>query len=190
MEFLTTYGWAFLVIIVAVAGLGYFGVFDFTQYLPSSFVINGGDLSGGEAFKISVRTDGSWTGAYPGGESIQMQIRNNLIKPIEITGFKIIEKGMEGGTYCVNDIGTNEITFASSTNRRYYHGLSLPLIPGGNTQTVKVWLKYLDGGKDICGIYQNLGKKKKFIFQIEYKIGNSDIKKVVDGEATVTVNSV
>ncbi len=32
MEFLTTYGWAFLVIIVAVAGLSYLGVFDFSEY--------------------------------------------------------------------------------------------------------------------------------------------------------------
>ena len=32
MEFLTTYGWAFLVIIVAISGLYYMDVFDFTYY--------------------------------------------------------------------------------------------------------------------------------------------------------------
>jgi uncharacterized protein (UPF0333 family) len=36
MEFLTTYGWAFLIIIVAIAGLTYFGVFDFRNKLPDA----------------------------------------------------------------------------------------------------------------------------------------------------------
>jgi len=34
LEFLTTYGWAFLVILVAIGGLSYFGVFDFSKYSP------------------------------------------------------------------------------------------------------------------------------------------------------------
>ena len=34
LEFLTTYGWAFLVILVTISALYYFGVFDFSKYLP------------------------------------------------------------------------------------------------------------------------------------------------------------
>ena len=33
-EFLTTYGWAFLVITITIGTLYYFGIFDFAQYLP------------------------------------------------------------------------------------------------------------------------------------------------------------
>jgi hypothetical protein len=34
LEFLTTYGWAFLVILVMIGALAYFGVLDPTRYLP------------------------------------------------------------------------------------------------------------------------------------------------------------
>lgn len=34
LEFLTTYAWAFLVILTTISALYYFGVFDFSKYLP------------------------------------------------------------------------------------------------------------------------------------------------------------
>ena len=34
LEFLTTYAWAFLVILIAIAALYYFGIFDFSKFLP------------------------------------------------------------------------------------------------------------------------------------------------------------
>jgi len=34
LEFLTTYAWAFLVILITIAALYYFGIFDFDRYLP------------------------------------------------------------------------------------------------------------------------------------------------------------
>lgn len=34
LEFLTTYAWAFVVITVTISALYYFGIFDFSNYLP------------------------------------------------------------------------------------------------------------------------------------------------------------
>ena len=34
LEFLTTYGWAFLTIVITISALYYFGVFDFGKFLP------------------------------------------------------------------------------------------------------------------------------------------------------------
>ena len=34
LEFLTTYAWAFLVIVITISALYYFGIFDFGRYLP------------------------------------------------------------------------------------------------------------------------------------------------------------
>ena len=34
LEFLTTYAWAFIVIIVTIGSLYYFGVFDFSHFVP------------------------------------------------------------------------------------------------------------------------------------------------------------
>ncbi len=42
MEFLMTYGWAILVVLVAIAALAYFGVLRPGQYLPSSCMIGSG----------------------------------------------------------------------------------------------------------------------------------------------------
>ena len=36
LEFLSTYAWAFVVILVTVSSLYYFGIFDFSRYLPQS----------------------------------------------------------------------------------------------------------------------------------------------------------
>ncbi|MBI2652323.1 hypothetical protein HYX00_02550 [Candidatus Woesearchaeota archaeon] len=38
LEFLTTYAWAFIVITVTIGALYYFGIFDFSKYLPQKCV--------------------------------------------------------------------------------------------------------------------------------------------------------
>ena len=38
LEFLTTYGWAFLVITITVSSLYYFGISDFGKYLPQKCI--------------------------------------------------------------------------------------------------------------------------------------------------------
>lgn len=41
LEFLTTYGWAFLIILVMIGGLSYFGVLDVSQFVPDSCKLGG-----------------------------------------------------------------------------------------------------------------------------------------------------
>ena len=38
LEFLTTYAWAFIVIVVTISALYYFGIFDFDRYLPQKCI--------------------------------------------------------------------------------------------------------------------------------------------------------
>lgn len=38
LEFLTTYAWAFIVIMIAIGALYYFGIFDFGKYLPQKCI--------------------------------------------------------------------------------------------------------------------------------------------------------
>lgn len=51
MEFLMTYGWAILVVLVAIGALAYFGVLNPSQFLPSSCTLAPG--MGCDDFKIS-----------------------------------------------------------------------------------------------------------------------------------------
>ncbi len=54
MEFLMTYGWAILVVLVAIGALAYFGVLNPSRFLPNSCTIVPG--IGCDDFKISAAT--------------------------------------------------------------------------------------------------------------------------------------
>jgi len=54
MEFLMTYGWAILVVLVAISALAYFGVLSPGKFLPSSCTITSG--MGCDDFKITPTT--------------------------------------------------------------------------------------------------------------------------------------
>ena len=54
MEFLMTYGWAILVVLVAIGALAYFGVLNPSKFLPSSCTIGPG--MGCDDFKVTANT--------------------------------------------------------------------------------------------------------------------------------------
>lgn len=54
MEFLMTYGWAILVVLVAIGALAYFGVLNPSSFLPSSCTIGPG--IGCDDYKVSTGT--------------------------------------------------------------------------------------------------------------------------------------
>lgn len=74
LEFLTTYGWAFLIIIVLFAALAYFGILDPSKLLPSR--CNFGSELKCEDFGIF--TDG-----------VILRLKNNLEKTIVIEGINV-----------------------------------------------------------------------------------------------------
>ena len=79
LEFLTTYAWAFLIILVMIGGLTYFGVLD-----PSSFSGGGSCVSGSEFLCKS----GSITQSFQG-----VILRNNLPESIIISNSSIYKNG-------------------------------------------------------------------------------------------------
>ncbi|MEA3399341.1 MAG: hypothetical protein U9R00_02395, partial [Patescibacteria group bacterium] len=89
LEFLTTYGWAFLVILVMIGGLAYFGVFNFSDKLPDSCSLSN-KLSCGSVFVITDNTT----------NTLQMQVHNNDLSKVTITDVSLIEKSLDGGTEC------------------------------------------------------------------------------------------
>ena len=54
MEFLMTYGWAILVVLIAIGALAYFGVLNPSRYLPNSCIIGTG--FGCEDYKVNATT--------------------------------------------------------------------------------------------------------------------------------------
>lgn len=67
MEFLMTYGWAILVVLVAIGALAYFGVLNPSRFLPSSCTITPG--IGCDDFKV---TNGATF------DTVQVVMRNGM----------------------------------------------------------------------------------------------------------------
>jgi hypothetical protein len=81
LEFLTTYGWAFLVILVMIGALAYFGVLN-----PDRFVTNYCKLDGQiECNSIALGTD-----------NISINIKNNLGQQVNITRIEVKESEYTG----------------------------------------------------------------------------------------------
>jgi len=74
LEFLTTYAWAFLSIMVTIGALYYFGVFDFAKFLPQQCTFP----SQFECIDFAYVDD-----------IIRFRLVNNLGEPIDVTSYGI-----------------------------------------------------------------------------------------------------
>lgn len=95
LEFLTTYGWAFLVILIMIGALAYFGVLDPERFIPQRCQIAAPFACDGENYQIS---DSS--------PQFAVRIRNSLNKPFTIdeVEFKLISNTT--WTNCTGSGGT------------------------------------------------------------------------------------
>ena len=91
LEFLTTYGWAFLVILVMIGALSYFGVLDPSRFLPDKCIFGTGVGACADAV------------ASNSGNQVQATIINSLGQDIKIQGITIAAQGISGvcATPCV-----------------------------------------------------------------------------------------
>ena len=74
LEFLTTYVWAFLVIAITLGALYYFGIFDFSKYLPQKCVFT----SQFKCLDFSLKPAG-----------VRIKLVNNLGEDIRVTSLQI-----------------------------------------------------------------------------------------------------
>ena len=70
LEFLTTYGWAFLVILIMIGALSYFGVLDPSRFLPDKCIFGAG-LGACQEFTAF-------------GDSVVFKITNDFGSPINL----------------------------------------------------------------------------------------------------------
>ena len=90
MEFLMTYGWAILVVLIAIGALAYFGVLNPSRFLPRSCTLMPGlDC---DEFKVDVSDD-----------QVQIFIRNGIGDSIDFSGLGI-DMNANGVT---TDVGTD-----------------------------------------------------------------------------------
>ena len=80
LEFLTTYAWAFLVITITIGALYYFGIFDFSKFLPQKCIFP----SQFECIDFSFV-----------GDEIKLRLVNNLGEEINVNSIAITNEAAD-----------------------------------------------------------------------------------------------
>ena len=164
MEFLTTYGWAFLVILLVIGGLAYFDVFNVSRVLPDGCSIDGAAFDCSDIFAV----DDDTTAGDTGGQAT-LQVRNNLQRLVTIVQIDFIERSLNDGQF-----GATCTTAFSPTT-----------INPGQQAELDIDLTQPVGGS--CGVLENIDQKKTFDFRITYTQQGSSIQQIAKGSVTTTV---
>ena len=90
MEFLMTYGWAILIVVIAVAALAAFGVFNPQRFAQERCV--------GESTKFACASNTIAIELLETGSSLQLDLRNGAGETVIITGVSPRDSGGSCGT--------------------------------------------------------------------------------------------
>ena len=90
MEFLMTYGWAILVVLVAIGALAYFGVLSPDKLLPEKCMISSGSGLFCDKFSITAAT------------SITLKAKNSLADAVTVTTASEISDGTNSCALAAN----------------------------------------------------------------------------------------
>ena len=103
LEFLTTYGWAFLVILIMISALAYFGILSPSKILPNR--CNFG--SEFQCLDYQIAYVGATTGTF------NLRIKNNIGEPIDVSSITLSSEGTTA--YACTTPATNPAGWKSGT---------------------------------------------------------------------------
>lgn len=124
IEFLTTYGWAILVVIVAIGALAYFGLFSPDQVLPSTCITS----EGFNCVEYKVQDNGT----------IYLNIQNNAGIDVNLVLISI------KGNNCTNLSSYGKLNSGSSTGLYGYH-----CVLEGNKIKADIIINYIKAGESV-----------------------------------------
>ncbi len=103
LEFLTTYGWAFLVILIMIGTLAYFGILSPSKILPNRCTF-GAEFSC-QDFKIDAT-----------GNTFRLRLKNNVGEPISVSAITLSSEGSTAFACAYTNLpGALPYTFATGT---------------------------------------------------------------------------
>lgn len=138
LEFLTTYGWAFLVILVMIGALAYFGVLDPQKYLPQRC-----------QFGTELQCEQYTLDSTPVGNDIaRFQLRNSFPDDIYVDNiqWKSPETDDTGYTDCDNMAGFAGVTIGHDSINTVECQLPDTTLKQGTKQRVQFKITYSKGG--------------------------------------------
>ena len=137
LEFLMTYSWAILVVIIVIGALAYFGVLDPSNLIPERCVLEAGmDCV---AFTASEGADDTEI-------VFEIVVRNGLGRPVEIIGVEWTPTAGDGTTSCNAVVGiTGDNIGSGQTSPRIQSDTCDVINPGRkNSYNVVVEYQYAD----------------------------------------------
>ncbi len=110
LEFLTTYGWAFLVILIMIGALAYFGILTPSKILPNR--CNFGPEFGCSDFRIAA------TAIAPDpANSFRLKLKNNIGEVVDPTAVNLFKEDGTAYAGCVAAAGNTAAGFAAGATR-------------------------------------------------------------------------
>ena len=163
MEFLMTYGWAILVVLIAIGALAYFGVLNPNPFLPDRCNLPSGYNC--KDFKVINR-------AGAGLDEIYITLENGAGRDINVRGFGVSSTDISTG------IGTDRIGYCSeSTVGPAIANLTTPVaLPSGRAVTF-----YIGGGAGatggdggtVCDLVNPAPTKAKYAILINFSFADT-----------------
>jgi len=169
LEFLTTYGWAFLVILVMIGALAYFGVLDPTKFIPQRCQVSLPLTCDGENYKVQ---QAAGTDVDP---EFKIRLRNSFSKPLNLN------------TVSFKDANANTYTDCPAADFGTVGALGTTPVIQGNS-VVDLICANFDENK--AGIVLGEGQKQRVVFQINYEenlSAGAGYDKTVDGEIFMNI---
>ena len=109
LEFLTTYGWAFLVILIMIGTLAYFGILTPSKVLPNRCTI------GAEFSCLDYKIDAT-------GNTFRIRLKNNVGEPISISALTLGSESSTAFSCTLTTPATLPFTFATGTPQDFIWG--------------------------------------------------------------------
>ena len=159
MEFLMTYGWAILVVLVVIGALGYFGVLNPMALLPEKCVFGSEIVCRDWMLKSNV---------------VSLNLQNNLGETMTITSIKVLK----------DDKVTLLCSLTSITNTDVNANNPQKLLTG---QTGKYVIGVPNTGTIGTCDFGVSGQKTKLYLSVLYKKGTSTLEHPIEGEVFAQV---
>ena len=159
LEFLTTYGWAFLVILVMIGALAYFGVLDPSNFVADRCVMGNPLTCEGQNYIIN-----------PGQALIQ--VRNGLNQNLNITSVEFLSNQVDDYTECDNNNWTVDSQGVSTEPANLIN----------RDSSARILCEF---GSDTL----SAGVKERVQLRIRYHTGDAAFTRTISGELYTNVES-
>ncbi len=175
LEFLVTYGWAILVVLVMIGALAYFGVIDAKRFIPQKCMVSQG-------FSCTDYYLSKWDGGVNQCE-VSFILKNNMGRPIRILANST-------NITCDNCEYHPDIQYWRNCGHWRLQDTTLVAVNHGNDAVIgtdETFILECNSGDVYYIDFDTVGHKERVRFTFDYALLDSNFPHRVEGEILATV---